>query len=285
MEYTLSPAVEFIRLDDDRAILAGPAARTELSGESVSLVEAALPHLRSGVTVTALADALDVPDATARALLDALADSDELVTDLHDDSWQWLSDDPDKTRSALQDATVGVLTRGGLDAPPLDAVATDTLDEPSHIDDEVAGLDCLVTATVGERRGFHETVLDAVAAADIPWLPLRLVGTDGVVGPLTIPGETACYRCYITRRIACDDDPESRLLELDRRADTETHPPYHAAARDLLVTTGRAELLSHLGGYATPLTRDGVVTIDVRTAERTESRLLKRPGCELCDPN
>ena len=60
--------------------------------------------------------------------------------------------------------------------------------------------DLIVVAGSREQHRVSEAV-DAVAfIRGIPWLGLFVRGTDLQVGPVVVPGRTACYRCFVKRR-------------------------------------------------------------------------------------
>jgi bacteriocin biosynthesis cyclodehydratase domain-containing protein len=99
------------------------------------------------------------------------------------------------------------------------------------------------------------------------------------VGPLAMPGETACVGCL--ELALREENPLYDRLERLRSDDTRplaTLGPASGIVGSLIAT----EVLHHLTGLARPATRDAVWTMDLRTlaAERTE--VVRRPDCPEC---
>lgn len=70
---------------------------------------------------------------------------------------------------------------------------------------------------------------------DIKHLPVVWLDTAVEVGPLVIPGQTACWHCVETTR--CDNDPSRRALlsqVVDRPAASECHPAIQEVATRVL---------------------------------------------------
>lgn len=281
MDYSLPEYIEFVRLGDERAVISGPLTRTELRGESVELVERSVPYLRDGVSVVELEAALDVPTETAEALIEGLAEVTDLTTH-GDDMWDWASGTPDETRDSIGSANVGVIAAGVWDLSVFGDITTTIVETVDGLRAESEIFDALLTLSVGERPDFHGAVLEKIYEAELPWLPARLVDDEVVLGPLSIPHETACYNCYYQRHLSCDSRPSARMIELESRAETESYPSYTDSARQLLTATAETELLALLSGHVDPETKNAVVRFDVRRASRDRSVLYRVPGCDVC---
>jgi bacteriocin biosynthesis cyclodehydratase domain-containing protein len=100
-------------------------------------------------------------------------------------------------------------------------------------------LDLLVVAPAPDEPELLPAANELALADRLPWLQvLPYDGRIAVVGPLFLPGETACHECYRMRRAAASDYEDDYAL-LDGHA-------VRAAAPDALtaLTTGLAALLA-----------------------------------------
>jgi bacteriocin biosynthesis cyclodehydratase domain-containing protein len=86
-------------------------------------------------------------------------------------------------------AIVAELAAGGVDA----TAATESLADESALRETLAELDFAVVAV----DAYSPRVLHAVNAAAIAlertWMAVHLDGSDGIVGPIHVPGETPCH--------------------------------------------------------------------------------------------
>jgi bacteriocin biosynthesis cyclodehydratase domain-containing protein len=79
----------------------------------------------------------------------------------------------------------------------LDPYADEAVDE--RVTAAAAGADLVIAPTDGPSPGVHRRVNDACLSLRVPWLPVVLFGNDVALGPLVVPGQTACFTCYELR--------------------------------------------------------------------------------------
>jgi hypothetical protein len=81
-----------------------------------------------------------------------------------------------------------------------------------------------LTVIASDRLDVDRMVTDALLRADQPHLLIRGADDGIVVGPLVLPGRTACVRC--TDLVRCDADPDwpAILAELSRTTSSATDP-------------------------------------------------------------
>lgn len=196
MAVQLPEYVDFIRLSDDRALLAGPATTKELRGDSVALVEQALPSLRSGTTDADLAATLEVSTSLACDLIAQLRTTGVLRTPVASHGyWDWASPILGVDADTIQDSNVAVLDRStcGLsetEEHPFDLVS---VDDTSALEPVLPEVDLLLTLTVGESSEFHRAVVRHVSETATDWIPARLTGATVTIGPFGTPTTQGCY--------------------------------------------------------------------------------------------
>ncbi|MBI4600962.1 MAG: TOMM precursor leader peptide-binding protein [Planctomycetes bacterium] len=127
--------------------------------------------------------------------------------------------------------------------------------------------------------------LESVAARR-PWMLLGAWPSRVLVGPIFLPGETACYACYRKRLASHRRHLEAyEALEAWRLL----HPPPLPAADPPPAVAGLAaswaalELFRHAGGREAPRTLGRVLACDPGAPRVTVERVLRIPWCPACD--
>jgi thiazole/oxazole-forming peptide maturase SagC family component len=106
----------------------------------------------------------------------------------------------------------------------------------------------------------------------------------GYVGPLVIPGETACYECLRQRQNAHMNDPEvQRASESVTTTDSKVvgfHPSMASVLGDIA-----AFELTKLYTDGLPLGNIGTqIEVNLLTSEMMTRKVLKVPRCAVCSP-
>jgi bacteriocin biosynthesis cyclodehydratase domain-containing protein len=114
-----------------------------------------------------------------------------------------------------------------------------------------------------------------------PWLQvLPYDGRFAAVGPLVLPGETACHECFRGRRLANEDDPATRSL-LEREP-----APYPEAPALAATLAGLAATLA-LGWVATrnPALPGALFVLELEDGIAiTRHQVHRVPRCSACSP-
>ncbi|MET0553032.1 MAG: TOMM precursor leader peptide-binding protein [Vicinamibacteria bacterium] len=197
--------------------------------------------------------------------------------------------DPRQQQAALKKATVGVLGAGRLAAAltgllyrsGIGAVLTGELDAAAD------AADLLFSCAEEPSVGYWETVNAASLRTGTPWLRCSLDGYKGLVGPLVIPYETACYRCCRLRERSNARNPaEHNAFE----SWLEEHPDHGVRYGGLSpfepIVAGYAaleavRLLTRITALESP-TVGHLLVVDLLTYETERHRVLKVPRCAAC---
>jgi ribosomal protein S12 methylthiotransferase accessory factor len=120
----------------------------------------------------------------------------------------------------------------------------------------------------------------------VPALYARLHGPVALVGPLVVPGQTACYLCWRIRSIACQGgftDAMARERRLDRQRRPALHdravPPPLAAQAGAVIAQ---EALKHLLAVDGRTPAGSVQEIDALHARTETHTVLRVPDCPRC---
>jgi len=284
MAVQLPEYVDFIRLSDDRALLAAPATTKELRGDSVALVEQALPSLREGTTDADLAATLEVSTSLAADLIAQLRTTGVLRTPAASHGyWDWAGPVLGVDADTVQDSNVAVLDRSacGLsetEEHPFDLVS---VDDTSALESVLPAVDLLLTLTVGESPEFHRAVVRHASETATDWIPARLTGATVTVGPFGTPTTQGCYNCYDQRRRASTELSPSTVESIDGRPNQD-QTPYSTYVHGFLIHMLLTEAVAALGDGQSPQSSGAIVECDLATFTMDRRELLPVPGCELC---
>ena len=114
------------------------------------------------------------------------------------------------------------------------------------------------------------------------WLFVDLsMGTYGAVGPLIIPGVTACYNCFVKRKVINDDTITKHDLqdkEIIKHGNIEFLPWQYT-----ILTSIIASEISVYNSRLIPITTSAILYIDFNNLETWKESLLRYPRCEICE--
>ena len=261
----------------------------ELNGRAVrALLPRLIPLLDGTRTVQEivgiLGAAAEAPIASALALLD---DHGLLVEGPGRESAgacyvaAVCSSTPDAVSSALASSRVATLgsapTAAEVSSLLESAGAVETTSAP--IDDPETEADLIVAAPAAEEVEHLAGLNEGRLRDATPWLVL--LPTDGrfaAVGPLYVPGQTACHACYLLRRGATSGYEQDFAL-LERRP---VRAPMPAAANTIAAGLAALICLRWLG--ARDPTLPGVLyALELQGPfALTRHRVLRVPRCPAC---
>ena len=115
-----------------------------------------------------------------------------------------------------------------------------------------------------------------------PWLLTKPVGMETLIGPMFVPGKTACWECLAQRLRG------HRKLEeyVARRTGMDTPvgaiSGCIASTQHATLAEAATEITRWIGTEGKSILLDRVVSTSVLTLERTHHRLIRRPQCPSC---
>lgn len=164
-----------------------------------------------------------------------------------------------------------VLADAGHDVTPW----TDTLEE-----DEV---DCLVaTSDSGGMRALRH-FNELCVRTNTLFFPVVLQDLVGWVGPVVVPGETACLECVRARQNATMDDAALRRAS-EATATTGAVTGHHPAMAAVLADLAVIELTKLYSGALHQRRPTELIEVNLLAPALEVHRVLKVPRCEVCSP-
>jgi bacteriocin biosynthesis docking scaffold, SagD family len=138
-------------------------------------------------------------------------------------------------------------------------------------------------------KGFsstHHWINRASLSLKIPALFAECAGHVGRVGPLVLPGQTACYLCYRMRALACAADYDL-AMSYEEFLDKLKRPALHTRATlpglpTYLGSMLTIEAIKHLLSLSVPTLADKVVEFDAFSLRTTWHAIVRRADCAVC---
>ena len=115
------------------------------------------------------------------------------------------------------------------------------------------------------------------------FLPVVLDGFTGTVGPLVVPGETACYECLRLRENANLDAPEVQRVGESGAAERQAVTGFHPAMASVLGELAAMEICKMYGG-GIPWRPNRLIEVNLMEPILISRRVLKLPLCPVCSP-
>lgn len=102
-----------------------------------------------------------------------------------------------------------------------------------------------------------------------------------VFGPLVIPNKTACYDCYMKRKLI-NDDINTRHAILDKENIIKTNNSFVAFQEEMFIAFIQDEILNYILNI-NPKTINNILYFDLATFDSWQENLLRYPKCKICN--
>ena len=116
------------------------------------------------------------------------------------------------------------------------------------------------------------------------FLPAVLHQMIGYVGPLVIPGETACFECLRARQNAHIDNPSLHRAAEERAFEGQIITGFHPSMTSILGSITAFELERVYGAFMPKPQVGRVITINLLNTEVKSRKVMKVPRCPACSP-
>lgn len=147
-----------------------------------------------------------------------------------------------------------------------------------------APIDCLVATS--DFGGLHlmRPWNSFCVENDIHFMPVVLQDLVGYVGPLVVPGETACFECARGRENSNLANPEAERAAEARAFEEQRVAGLHPAMPNILGEIAAVELAKFYGNWLRIPTAGMSVDVNLLSMEMTPRYILKLPRCPVCSP-
>jgi bacteriocin biosynthesis cyclodehydratase domain-containing protein len=276
--YRIPSYFDLTVISEREAIIWSPRDKIRVSGGSVRIVKRLFE--RKGAPITSeLIEQLPVGSDRALEIVERLR-SQGVVVRMQDASDGYADEHVGFSRNdVLFVDRTGANPDGLLDR--FDVDVTGTL--PGA--DSLAGIDALVVISRGESPDLNTSAQESCFASRTAFLPVRLVGPEVRVGPLTVQENGPCYDCYYSRHIASTTDGAvlDRLIREERAS--AGHVSYAPHSTDLAQGFGVSEISNLLSEERSARSRGAVIVFDEHALSTANHDVLQVPHCQLCNEN
>lgn len=158
---------------------------------------------------------------------------------------------------------------------------------PTDFDDWVKSdplVDCLVVASDFGGMGTLREWNDFAVRSDINFFPVILQDGIGMVGPLVIPHETACYECLWARQNSHLIDPERQRAAEDVSFYGQLVNGYLQPMASILAEITAMELVRAYSKSMKESSPGRLVEVDLTEPSLQTRKVLKVPRCPVCGP-
>jgi bacteriocin biosynthesis cyclodehydratase domain-containing protein len=114
------------------------------------------------------------------------------------------------------------------------------------------------------------------------FLPVVLQDLIGYIGPLVVPGETACFECLRARQNSHLSEPEIERAAEEQSFESQSVAGFHPAMASVLGDLAALELSRFYGGWALPRVVGALIEVNLVGLKMTTRRVLRVPRCRVC---
>jgi len=146
----------------------------------------------------------------------------------------------------------------------------------------------LVIVCPGDASLESETTINELALKiGFAWLPVRIFGAEGFVGPLFVPGDGPCHTCVRAREEANWADPDLTRKYMARLTQRPASSLAYGALPGFASLVGQwavLEATKYLSRFTVPVLIGNVLRIDFVGCQTQVHRVLRLPRCSSCSP-
>ena len=169
-------------------------------------------------------------------------------------------------------------------------VKVDVVDRGMESEDDlraaVRGADVVVCCLDAGQSNLIFKLNRVCLAEGVRWLACALAGAEIDIGPVMVPGRTACYLCYRMRAIACAGNPtEAFAYEqyLDgRKQDDSARRENLVFAANIAAGFVGTEVVKLLTDLAPPSLFGRLTTVRLTDMAIQRHSVLRKPWCPAC---
>ena len=181
----------------------------------------------------------------------------------------------------LEQTRVSVTTLGEIDSSGFLAAL---IDEGITLVEEEAG-DLQLVLVDDYLQAELESINEAALASGKPWLLIKLVGYQSWIGPVFMPGQTACWAC-MAQRMRANRQVESFVLRHQgRQGSIKTSFAAMPSTMETAVNLAVTEVVKFIAQGNNPRLENQILVYDHIKMELEAHTIVKRPQCTVCgDP-
>jgi thiazole/oxazole-forming peptide maturase SagC family component len=149
---------------------------------------------------------------------------------------------------------------------------------------DTAQFDCVVATS--DFGGIEQIRQWNRVCVEMKWpiLPVVLADLIGYIGPLVVPGETACYECLYARQNSNLSDYEARRMAQCAASEAQSVIGFHPSMASVLADLATLELTKFYSGILPNWKVGNLIEVKLLVPELKSRKVLKIPRCSICSP-
>lgn len=148
----------------------------------------------------------------------------------------------------------------------------------------IEGSNLIILAEDSRMASSARLLNEACLDLEIPWITAHVDHSRGVIGPLIVPRQTACFTCYEYRCKGNNPYFSSGADQSKEDADALRSSALLGPFAGFVGNYLALEAMKQLTGFAYPSTTGRIHAVDFFTMESEIHDVLKLPRCPACGP-
>lgn len=145
-------------------------------------------------------------------------------------------------------------------------------------------LDCVVATSDFGGRQVHREWNKFCVRHKRHYLPVVLQDGIGQLGPLVVPGETACFECLYLRQNSHLKDPQVQRASDEVAFEGQAFTGFHPSMASVLGDLAAIELTKFYSGAFRTINVGTFIEVNLLVPELISHKVLKVPRCPVCSP-
>ncbi|MCI0391368.1 MAG: TOMM precursor leader peptide-binding protein [Acidobacteria bacterium] len=165
--------------------------------------------------------------------------------------------------------------------------AATRLETGEDVSEAIGACDFVVVCEDDPAVKVFELANEVCLQKKIPWLGVSLSRLQGMIGPMVIPGETPCYRCYKLRERSNAAHVNDYISFEDYLRNNPGHSVRQGSLRpfdSIIGSLAALDVVYALTNLADPKSLGNLLIVDLLNLELESHPILRLPRCPSCSP-
>src|SRR5215813_9872811 len=143
---------------------------------------------------------------------------------------------------------------------------------------------CIISTSDAGKLRFMRRWNELCVKLNCTFLPIVLKDLIGYVGPITVPNETACFDCFLTRMKANNVKIEVEFLDEPRILNDNYIVGYHPSMASILGDIAVMELVKFYADWRSIFNVGRLIKVNMLASTMDVHKVLRLPRCRTCSP-
>jgi thiazole/oxazole-forming peptide maturase SagC family component len=162
-----------------------------------------------------------------------------------------------------------------------------TLQEPLAFEEWEPGIsdwNCVVATSDFGATEVLRDINTVCVERNVHFFPVMLDKLIGYIGPMVVPGETACFECLRLRRNSNSDERRHSWSDEDLGFEGQIAVGFHPTMASITGDLAAFELIKFYAASLPGWQVGTMIEVNLLVTELKKRRILKIPNCAVCSP-